>query len=128
MAAKTIEIAPEVRDAYAKAIEALVTETEYSAYGIHTVLNKLLAAAGREGVRPQMMYNYARNGLIVPGVKITGETLRTFTAEEVTSFIIKYLVRNNVAVAGVEVTQQTKVETETPVETQDAEPTTGTDN
>jgi hypothetical protein len=122
MAAKTITIDPQVREAYERVIGTLVTEQEYSAYGIHTVLNRVLAAAGREGVRPQMMYNYARNGLVVRGEKITGATLRAFTRQEVISFITNYVVRNQVPVAGVEVTQPVT----THVETEDA-PQTGTD-
>jgi hypothetical protein len=81
-------------------IKALVTEDEYSAYGIHTVLNGILKEVGKDAIRPQMMYNYARNGMIVKGQKIFGETLRPFTTDEVVAFIVRYVERNKIDVAG----------------------------
>ena len=79
-------------------VRTLVTEEEYSAYGIHTVLNVILKENGKDPVRPQMMYNYARNGMIVKGQKIFGATLRPFTAEEVVEFIVRYVDRNKIDV------------------------------
>jgi hypothetical protein len=101
MAAKTVEIDQTVREAYGKVIEANVPDAEYTAYGIHTVLNKVLALGGAAPVRPQMMYNYARNGLVVPGEKIAGTALRTFTRDEVTEFILRYTVRNGIKITEV---------------------------
>lgn len=76
----------------------LLTEKDYSAYGVHSVLNLILTANGLEKVRPQMMYNYARNGLIVRGEKIFGTSLRHFTPSEVCEFLIRYCHRNGVEV------------------------------
>lgn len=84
--------------AYQEILETVVTEEQYSAYGIHTVLNLILKANGVEAIRPQMMYNYARNGLVVPGEKITGATLRPFTKSEVVDFLIRYCVRNGIEI------------------------------
>jgi hypothetical protein len=98
MSGNKIEITDEIRSRWNEILDRLVTEGEYSAYGIHTVLNKILVEVGAEKIRPQMMYNYARNGMIVRGAKIFGETLRPFTASEVREFVIRYGTRNNVQI------------------------------
>lgn len=92
------EIDAEVRIAYLTVLEGILTADEYTAYQIHSVLNQVLVANGLDKIRPQMMYNYARNGLIVQGVKIFGQSLRTFTKSEVAEFIIRYSHRNGVTV------------------------------
>jgi hypothetical protein len=80
-------------------IETYVTEDDYSAYEIAKVLNKILSDSGSERtIKPQMMYNYARNGLIVRGEKIFGESLRRITKIEVVQFIGRYVERNNIEV------------------------------
>jgi hypothetical protein len=84
---------------YVGLLDGFLTEESYTAYGISTVLNKVLVADGREKVQSQRMYNYARNGLIVKGEKITGVTLREFTKAEVAMFIIRYCLRNGVKIA-----------------------------
>lgn len=86
------------RQAYLEVLEAVVQEEQYSAYAIHTVINQILVANGLDKIRPQMMYNYARNGLIVSGEKIFGTTLRTFTQSEVVEFVIRYCHRNGIEV------------------------------
>lgn len=93
MSAK-VEITTEQRQAYLELLEQIVTEEEYSAYGVHVVLNQVLVANGADKVRPQMMYNYLRNGLLVRGEKIFGETLRKVTKVEVMEFILRYSLRN----------------------------------
>jgi hypothetical protein len=95
---KKIVIEESDRQAYLEVLQTVVTEEQYSAYAVHTVLNLVLQANGMEKVRPQMMYNYARNGLIVTGEKIFGATLRPFTASEVMEFVIRYCVRNGVEI------------------------------
>jgi hypothetical protein len=45
-------------------------------------------------VRPQMMYNYAKNGLIVRGEKISGESLRKFSPREVAEFVVRFVLRH----------------------------------
>lgn len=77
-------------------IEKYVVEAEYSAYGIYKILNQILIENGSKEIRPQMMYNYARNGLIVRGEKIFGATLRKITNQEVKSFISRYCARNEI--------------------------------
>lgn len=95
---KKIEIKDEDRQAYLEVLQTVVTEQQYSAYAVHTVLNLIMVANGKEKVRPQMMYNYARNGLIVTGEKIFGAALRTFTSSEVCEFLIRYCVRNGIEI------------------------------
>jgi hypothetical protein len=87
-------------------IETYVTEDDYSAYEIAKVLNKILSDSGVERtIKPQMMYNYARNGLIVRGEKIYGETLRRITKIEVVQFIVRYVERNKIELKIVDVNE-----------------------
>jgi hypothetical protein len=97
MSAK-FEIDAETRQAYLTVLEEIVTEQDYSPYGVVKVVNQLLVAAGRDELRPQMMYNYARNGLLVQGEKIFGASLRKITSAEVMEFIIRYFVRNKIEI------------------------------
>lgn len=97
MAAK-IEIDEQVVAGYRTVLQEMLTEESYTSYGISAVLNKILVANGSDKIRPQMMYNYARNGLIVKGEKIFGASLRDFTAIEVTEFLIRYCVRNGIVI------------------------------
>lgn len=83
-------------------IEEYVTEIDYTAYAIHTILNRLLNEDAKTSIRPQMMYNYARNGLIVKGKKIHGAELRKFTKIEVIDFLSRYCIRNNVNISNAE--------------------------
>jgi hypothetical protein len=82
----------------AEIIQSMVTDPSYTAYGVHTLLNRILASAGREPIRPQMMYNYLRNGLLVKGIKIHGATLRTVTNQEVVTFLVRYTSKNQIVV------------------------------
>jgi len=82
----------------AEIIQGMVTDETYTAYGVHTLLNRILKEAGREPIRPQMMYNYLRNGLLVKGIKIHGESLRTVTNQEVVTFLVRYTTRNQIVV------------------------------
>jgi hypothetical protein len=59
----------------------------FTAYQIWRILSAKLVEAGLEGwKRPQQMYNYDRNGLIVKGVKDVSKT-RKFTRAEVDEFV-----------------------------------------
>lgn len=98
MTAKKINIDPQVLASAVRRILPLVEEEATSAYGISKVLNTVLKANGLDPVRSQMMYNYAKNGLIVPGEKIAGATLRDFSKIEVAEFVAKYLLRNGVEI------------------------------
>lgn len=97
MAAK-IEIDEQVLAGYRTVLQEVLTEDLYTSYGISTVLNQILVANGSDKIRPQMMYNYARNGLIVKGEKIFGASLRDFTTNEVMEFLIRYCVRNGIVI------------------------------
>lgn len=81
-------------------IDQLVTESSYTPYEIHKIINVLLQD-GRS-IRPQMMYNYARNGMIVRGEKIFKESLRRITNEEVKSFLVRYCIKNQINVELIE--------------------------
>lgn len=108
---KKIVIEEQDRQAYLTILETVVTEEQYSAYAVHTVLNLIMVANGAEKIRPQMMYNYARNGLIVTGEKIFGASLRTFTQSEVCDFLIRYCVRNGIEIkVGAEPTDPNQLE------------------
>lgn len=95
---KKIEIDAQTRQAYLEVLEGIVTEPSYSAYAVHKIVNQVLVANGRDEIRPQMMYNYARNGLLVQGEKIFGASLREITSQEVMEFIIRYCVRNGIEI------------------------------
>jgi hypothetical protein len=85
-------------------IESYVTEDDYSAYEIHKILNQILRDGGYvRTIKPQMMYNYLRNGLIVKGEKIFGESLRRVTKIEVVQFIERYVAKNMIEVKTVDV-------------------------
>lgn len=64
-------------------------------YQIASLINYKFEAAGRKDlcIRPQMMYNYDRNGLIVKGVKNVVNTRNTckYTVDEGTTFVDKYV-------------------------------------
>jgi hypothetical protein len=92
MSAK-INIDDETKAAYLELLEDVLTEDTYTMYGLARVINTVLTANGAAAIRPQMMYNYARNGLIVRGEKIFGENLRDLTKSEVAEFVIRYITR-----------------------------------
>lgn len=80
-------------------IETYVTNESYSMYEIAKVLNEILRDSdSNKTIKPQMMYNYARNGMIVKNEKIFAETLRRITRDEVISFIVRYVERNNIEI------------------------------
>lgn len=79
-------------------IEQYVDADEYTGYGIHTVLNRILREAGLKEVKPQQMYNYLRNGLIVRGEKIHGAALRPIKKAEVQAFLRRYCLRNEIEI------------------------------
>lgn len=95
-----------------QAIETIVTEDTYTPYGIWKVLNEILKANGRDEIRPQMMYNYARNGMIVKGAKIFGTDLRPITRTEVIEFILRYCTKKELQVRLSEPANQTEINIE----------------
>jgi hypothetical protein len=93
------QIDPTIVAENVRLLDGILTEGTYTAYGVARVLNLILEKDGKAPVRPQMMYNYLRNGLIVPGEKIFGQALRVLTQAEVAVFIVKYALRNGVSLA-----------------------------
>lgn len=93
-------------------IEQYVTEDLYTAYGIAKVLNQILRNVGKAEIRPQMMYNYLRNGMIVKGEKIFGENLRNLTNEEVRNFLVRYMERNKIQIMEIQNPDQLELDLE----------------
>lgn len=64
---------------------------EVTPYQIHTVVNTMFDALGSSRtVRPQMMYNYDSNGLIVKGKKAA----KRYTREEAAAFAVKFVTKH----------------------------------
>jgi hypothetical protein len=64
--------------------------TEWSPYAIHVIVNRTLQAVGIEKkIPPQMMYQYAKKGML----NGTKDTIR-FTSEETVAFVTKYINKN----------------------------------
>lgn len=69
-------------------------KTEYTLYGVHTVLNAVLDIIGatKEGkdyrVRSQMMYNYNRNKMVVPK-----QVVDMVTVSQTRAFVIKFATK-----------------------------------
>jgi len=60
-------------------------------YKIHTVVNGTFEALENEKrIRPQMMYNYDRNGMIAKGRK----GVKAYTKDEVKAFATKYVTKH----------------------------------
>lgn len=63
---------------------------EFTLYQLAGRVNQVLEAMGSEKtVRPQMMYNYARNGMIVKGVR----DLKSVTRDQAVEFVTRYVNR-----------------------------------
>lgn len=81
----------EVEETEANIVEELVNVAfedaqTITAYKIHSIINAVFVAKGIDKViPPQMMYNYARNGLIN---KVKGQ--KQYNKDEVTKFVQKY--------------------------------------
>jgi len=87
-----IEFAPaavNVADLVRDLVDA-ITVDEITPYLVHSVINAAMEALDSEyRVRPQMMYNYARNGLVVKGSK----GAKRFTRDEVCDFVVRFVNR-----------------------------------
>jgi len=61
-----------------------------TAYAIASLINKALDEAGRTDlrIRPQMMYNYAKNGLIVKGQTATDAR---YSQDQADAFVQKFV-------------------------------------
>jgi hypothetical protein len=70
--------------------EIVGEKSEYTAYSIATIINKVFEATLTDKKIPtQMMYQYTRNGMIVKGKKGAASEIR-YTVEEVNAFVNKY--------------------------------------
>lgn len=85
--------APKVTD-LRTLVEGIVEETDrdiHTPYQVHVIVNLVLQGLGTDyRVRPQMMYNYDRNGMIVRGSK----SKMRFTNDEVIEFVTRFTERN----------------------------------
>jgi len=72
------------------AVLAKLEDLKFTPYAVAKVVNAALEEAGVERrIPPQMMYNYARNGLIVKGEKGRKE----YTRDEVRAFVSAYVTK-----------------------------------
>jgi hypothetical protein len=70
---------------------ALPDPTSITPYQIHTVVNTLFEAFGHpKRIRPQMVYNYDRNGMIVKGLK----DVKRYGADDVAAFATKFVTKH----------------------------------
>jgi oligoribonuclease (3'-5' exoribonuclease) len=82
------------------------THEGFTAYMVATLVNAELVNRGLEEIRPQMMYNYSKNGLI-NGVK-NQHVERGYTMAEVVAFVEKFAtMRQNKAAGQVPAAPQT---------------------
>lgn len=73
-----------------------VPATGTTPYGVARLLNIIADQHGLNPTRPQMMYNYARNGMLVPNEKLHGPTLRPITPAEVEAFLTKWCTKHKI--------------------------------
>lgn len=74
-----------------KVLENCVTEDTYTCYRVAKVFNAVLSHMDLDKqIRPQMVYNYDTNGLIVKGKK----NVRKYGKSEVRSWIKRYVQKN----------------------------------
>lgn len=56
-------------------------------YQVAKIINKIFSNFGVAEIRPQMMYNYSKNGLVVKGKRDSGP----INKEEAAEFMIKFI-------------------------------------
>ena len=71
-----------------------IADETFTAYQLHKMVNIIREANSENEIRPQMMYNYARNGLI-NGVKNGSQH---FTKNEVMTFLKKYASKRGIEI------------------------------
>lgn len=84
------------RELFIDEMITFLTEETYSPYRIAKILNQFLRENGKKEIVPQMMYNYARSGMLVPKVKLHGPDLRPISRVETAHFLVRYMIKNNV--------------------------------
>jgi hypothetical protein len=67
--------------------------TAYEVYRLQHAATQLIDPDRAEQLRPQMIYNYTRNGLIVKGKKGSGKVIR-YTVTEAAEWIKKWTLKN----------------------------------
>lgn len=81
---------PTVTEIVSALVSKIGTET-VTPYGVHNIVNGAFKILGSEKqIRPQMMYNYDKNGLIAKGKK----GIKEYNKAEVTAFAIKYVTKH----------------------------------
>lgn len=60
-------------------------------YQVAKIINKIFSNFGIAEIRPQMMYNYSNNGLVVKGKKDSSPISKEDAAKFITKFINKKL-------------------------------------
>jgi len=71
------------------AVDSLVTEERYTPYAIHTLTKNLNVE-----VRPQMMYNYCRNGMFKSANTTSSPDGKiTVSADEVKKYLVRRLTK-----------------------------------
>jgi hypothetical protein len=89
-AAAVLAEAPSEKLMLEDAVQVLVEANggqDWTGYGLHSIINSVFEAfESSKRIPPQMMYNYARNGMIVPGFKGT----RKYTPTESYNFVLKF--------------------------------------
>lgn len=71
------------------------TNTQYTAYSVATLINRILSENEIDRQIPtQMMYNYTRNGLIAKRTKNMSSKDVRYTADEMVAFINKWFLKN----------------------------------
>jgi 2-phosphoglycerate kinase len=62
-----------------------------TAYQIAVMINEKLQAAGVDKIRPQMIYNYSKNGMIVSGIK--NDMSHRYSVTEATEFAERFATK-----------------------------------
>lgn len=79
-----------------KTIQQILESDELTAYEVYRLLQAAVATINQvraAELRPQMMYNYTRNGMIAKGKKGSGAVIR-YTVTEAATFISKWTTKN----------------------------------
>lgn len=76
-----------------KTNDQTIVEKSVTPYGLAMILNDYLKMANEKEVRPQMMYNYAKNNLIKGATKTNEGWL--IPAKQANEFAIKFLTKRN---------------------------------
>jgi len=86
-----VRVAGSIEGLVREIVDGLPLDDEISPYRIHVIVNLVLDVVNPAyQVRPQMMYNYAKNGLIVKGEKGN----KKFTKANVIDFVTRFVTRN----------------------------------